>query len=193
MPKWIRYSAALVVVATAGLLFAAQVGGRTAPGSVRPGASRDKAVVTRPATRPAIASTRPAGTQPASRPALSTRPSPSRVVAYYFHRTLRCQTCQRLEELAKQAVESRFSSELELGLVEWRSINFQQKPNEHFAREFGLEAPSLVLVRMEDGRQVSWRNMEKIWSLVGDPGAYAKYVQDGVVACLAGDDAARPQ
>lgn len=128
----------------------------------------------RAASRPAVASTMPA----ASRPALATtRPSGPTVTLFYFHRTLRCPTCMKLEELAKKAIDTGFKNEMRLGTLKWKAVNVEDKGNEHFIKDYKLEGPSLVLVKSKHDKQLEWQNMEKVWELVGSPDDYAKYVQ----------------
>jgi hypothetical protein len=108
------------------------------------------------------------------------------VVAFYFHRTLRCHSCLQIEEWAKQAVESRFAEEIAAGLVEWRAVNIQEVGNEHFEKDYELTAQSLVLVRMKDGQPAEWKNLKAVWELLGDYGRFTEYVQTEVSSFLGG-------
>ena len=151
-----------------------------------------KAPGQRPARRAATtrpASTRPAGTRPA---AATTQPSREKVIVYYFHRTMRCPTCKRIEELAREAVQSGFPAELSTGSVEWKPVNIESRGNEHFEKDYRLEAQSLVLVKTNRGRQTAWENLPRIWDLVGDQTAFTKYVQDGLRGYLYGEAANHP-
>lgn len=130
-------------------------------------------------------------TKPASRPAAS-RPAAqakSEVVAYYFHRTLRCPSCVHIETTAKQAIENRFATELKASRLRWESVDMQKQGNEHFVTDYRLGAPSLVLVKKVNGRELAWSNCEKVWALHRDEPAFAKYVQDEVAGMLSGGTA----
>jgi hypothetical protein len=37
-----------------------------------------------------------------------------------------------------------------------------------------------VVVDVVDGRQVRWKNLGRIWELLGDEAAFARYVEDEV-------------
>jgi hypothetical protein len=39
-----------------------------------------------------------------------------------------------------------------------------------------LAAPSVVLVRREQGQQTAWQNLDHVWELVGDKAAFQEYV-----------------
>lgn len=121
----------------------------------------------------AISSTRPA---PIGR--AESRPAPEKVACYYFHGNQRCPTCRKIESLAHQTVESSFAEELADGRVEWRVANVQQPANVHFQKKFDIYSASLILVKTQGERQVEWKNLDKVWKLVGDEPAYTKYVRE---------------
>ncbi len=108
-----------------------------------------------------------------------------RVVVYYFHNTQRCSTCLKIENWAHKAVAAEFAGPLKRGEVEWRALNVEEPPNEHFATDYQLVASSLVIVDLHDGQQRAWSNMERVWELVhGDEGEFAEYVAAQVRAYL---------
>lgn len=109
-----------------------------------------------------------------------------RLIVYYFHGNARCPTCLTLEAYSKEAVETGFPNELTGGRVEWQVVNFDEPWNEHFLTDFNIGFQSLVLVEIKDGRQVDYKNLEKIWDLVGNKPAYLKYVQDEITTVLEG-------
>lgn len=92
--------------------------------------------------------------------------SSHKVIAYYFHNTQRCKTCLKIERLAEEALRSQFPTSFEDGVLEWRSVNMELSPNEHFVTDFELVTSSLVLVDMRDGDQRDWVNMKEVWDLV---------------------------
>ena len=111
-------------------------------------------------------------------------PDAKKVVVYYFHNTIRCATCMRIEEYSEFAILAGFSKELKNGTIEWRGVNMQMPENQHFVKDFQLHMSSLVVVLYKDGKQVAWRNLEKIWGHVGNIDDFVKYVQNNVKAFL---------
>ena len=107
-------------------------------------------------------------------------PRAERIVAYYFHRKARCPTCVSIESNAKQAVESGFREQLKDGRLEWRSVNYEESDNEHYATDYKIAAPCLVLVRMKGGKAVEWRVLSEVWQLAGDKSALVQLVQKNV-------------
>jgi hypothetical protein len=116
-----------------------------------------------------------------------TRPQAKKIIAYYFHTTYRCVTCRRIEAYSKEAIDSSFARELADGKLEFRLVNIQQPENQHFIQDFKLFTKSLVLVRMKDGSQVEWTNLERVWELSGDRDAFLRYVQQGIRGYLEKD------
>ena len=123
---------------------------------------------------------------PASASAVAGSKSSSslKVIAYYFHVTVRCTTCRTIESYSKEAIDRGFSEELRNGLVEWRLVNVQLLENRHFIQDYRLFTRSLVLVKVRDGKPVEWRNLEKVWALVGERDAFLRYVRANVTSYL---------
>jgi hypothetical protein len=111
-------------------------------------------------------------------------PPEQQVVAYYFHRTLRCATCLAIEKQSKEAVENHFKAALLDGRLQWQAVNMELPGNTHFEKDFQLQAQALVLVKMKQGKVASWKNLPKVWDLVDDPGKFDEYVRTELAAFL---------
>lgn len=103
-----------------------------------------------------------------------------RIIAYYFHTTYRCATCRRIEAYSREAIDTGFARELQDGRLEFRLVNVQLPENRHFIEDYQLFTKSLVLIRMKDGKQVEWTNLDRVWELTGNRDAFVGYVQRGV-------------
>ncbi|MGD0384223.1 MAG: nitrophenyl compound nitroreductase subunit ArsF family protein, partial [Thermoguttaceae bacterium] len=99
------------------------------------------------------------------------------VVVYYFHGNTRCPTCRNIEAYAHEAVESGFADELKNKQILWQVINYETPGNEHFAADYEFVAPIVVLVMFKHGKQVKWKGLPEVWSLVGNKDDFFKYVQ----------------
>ncbi len=110
-----------------------------------------------------------------------------KIVVYYFHRTIRCPTCIKLEEYSDEAIKNGFTEQLKNGQLEWKIVNIEDAGNEHFENDYKLYSQSLVLVELRNGKQQRWKNLEKIWELVGMKEAYLLYVQEEVKSYLEGN------
>ncbi len=101
-----------------------------------------------------------------------------KVIAYYFHTTYRCPSCMKIEAYSREAIESAFAKELKDGSVQWRVINVEQSANRHYINDYMLFSKSVILVRMNNGKEKRWKNLPKVWQLLGNKGAFMRYVQD---------------
>lgn len=109
-----------------------------------------------------------------------------KVIVYYLHGDARCPTCFKLESFAKSEVESDFADAIKSGKVEWKTINIDEKGNEHFAQDYKLYTKSVIVSTQKDGKEESWKNLDQIWQLVHDESTYREYIKKEVKACLEG-------
>jgi hypothetical protein len=116
----------------------------------------------------------PAGPAPA---VVDTTAPSHRVIAYYFHTTYRCPSCRTIEAYAKEAIETGFVDDLENDRLVWRVVNVEETGNEHFVNEYELFTKSVVLVAERSGKQVAWKNLSKVWELLGDKDEFIRYIQ----------------
>lgn len=112
--------------------------------------------------------------------------SNTKVIAYYFHRTVRCPTCLSIEQQAHEAVETAYSEELNSGKLEWHAVNIEEEGNEHFESDFDLSTSSLVIVQMNGDEVIAWKNLERVWELVEDPLGFQEYVWNELMEYLPG-------
>jgi len=99
------------------------------------------------------------------------------IVAYYFHGTMRCATCKKLEAYSEEAIAQGFAEEIASGQLTWRAVNTDEPDNKHFVEDFELVTKAVVLVDYRDGTIKRWQNMNKIWTLVGDKDDFIDYVR----------------
>lgn len=111
-----------------------------------------------------------------------------KVIAYYFHGSFRCSTCHKLEEYSKDAINTSFKDEIENGTLEVKSINVEEKGNEHFVDEYKLYTKSLVLSKVKDSKEIEYKNLDKIWEYVRDKEKFYDYVTSQTRAFLKGDE-----
>ncbi|MBN1577802.1 MAG: hypothetical protein JW913_14675 [Chitinispirillaceae bacterium] len=109
-----------------------------------------------------------------------------KIIVYYFRGTMRCPTCYKLETYTKSEVEASFADMIENGKLEWKTVNVEEPGNKHFGDDYKLYTKSVIVSMVKDGRESSWKNLDKIWQLVHEEGKYRHYIRDEVKACLDG-------
>lgn len=102
------------------------------------------------------------------------------VLVTYFTTDQRCPTCLKIEKQAKAAVESAFARQLASGEVRFETKNFDRDDNKDLIRRYDLSFKTVVISNRRNGREVDWAKFDKVWDLVGDPEAFAAYLQEGI-------------
>ncbi len=99
------------------------------------------------------------------------------VKAYYFHGNFRCGSCRTIEKYSREAVETYFDKQLKDGTLVFQTVNVDKPENKHFIQKYQLVTRSLVLVEYKDGKQVKWKNLQKVWQHLNNEDAFFTYVK----------------
>ncbi len=113
-------------------------------------------------------------------------PAGSKTVVYYFHGNQRCKTCKQIEALTKKIVEESFAAQLKDGSMDVRVVNVDQAENEHFVDDYELAVRSVVVSKVDGGKETNWRRLDKVWQLVHDEAAFAAYLREEIGLLLKG-------
>lgn len=104
----------------------------------------------------------------------------NKVIVYYFHGKARCPSCIKIETWSADAVKTGFEKQLGAGTIEWKVVDTDDPGNEHFMKDYGLYTKSVVLVEIRNGKQQRYRNLEKVWELLGSQKAFEDYIKSEV-------------
>jgi hypothetical protein len=102
----------------------------------------------------------------------------------YFHTTTRCVSCYKIEALAQATVQTAFAAQLAQGDLVWSAINVDEPGNEHYIDDYRLFTKSVIVSEVVGEKEVRFRNLDRVWELLGDEQAFARYVADEVGAFL---------
>jgi hypothetical protein len=109
----------------------------------------------------------------------SDKDSPT-VIAYYFHRTMRCPTCLAIEANAARVIEEKFSQHITDRTLIWIPFNLDDPGGEEFEKEFDVSVSTLILAKTDDSNHTKYKKLEKVWDLIGNPVKFDSYVQKEV-------------
>ncbi|MFA5357247.1 MAG: nitrophenyl compound nitroreductase subunit ArsF family protein [Candidatus Omnitrophota bacterium] len=112
--------------------------------------------------------------------------STPKVIAYYFHGSVRCPTCHKIEQYSKEAIENNFKDALASGKLEFKAVNVEEKGNERFVNDYQLYTKSLVISLRDKGREVKSKNLTKVWEYVGNKKRFFDYVTTEINSFLKG-------
>ncbi|MGD9581762.1 MAG: nitrophenyl compound nitroreductase subunit ArsF family protein [Vampirovibrionia bacterium] len=101
----------------------------------------------------------------------------SKVIVYYLHNSFRCPSCHKIENYTKEAINTNFADKLKDGSLVFKVVNFDEKPDKHFVEDYKLYTKSVVLSKVVNGKQVEWKNLDKIWTLLGDKAKFEQYIK----------------
>jgi hypothetical protein len=110
-----------------------------------------------------------------------------RVEAFYFHTTLRCSTCLRIEERAGEVLGEAFAAEIAAGLLRWQTVNLQLPENRHYFTEMRVRPKSLTLVEFYGEVPTEKKELPGVWKLIhGQPSEFRRYLVEEVRLFLTG-------
>lgn len=107
---------------------------------------------------------------------------PDGTALLYFHKPVRCQTCNTIERLAKQTIDTHFTDALAEGRLHWRVYNI--KDFDALAREVNVSSSHLVLARIEDGQIVESQVLNEAWTLYSKPEQFEQFITSILQAAL---------
>ncbi len=121
-------------------------------------------------------------------PSLSAEPQ-RKIVAYYFHISIRCRTCLLIEERSEDILRLEFADLFKSGMLQWRAVNVQLTEHRHFLDDLYVRPKSLVLVEYLDGAPRKRAILPQVWQLVhdDDPAVFDKYIAEKTRAFMEGD------
>ena len=106
------------------------------------------------------------------------------LVVYYFMTTYRCPSCHFIEETTRKAIDESFAKEIQSGRMVFKMVNIEEKGNEHFVDDYKLYTKSVVLSNLKDSKETSWKNLEKVWNLIGKEDQFKEYIVTEVKSLL---------
>lgn len=87
--------------------------------------------------------------------AKESRSNKPKLLIYYFHSTHRCPTCLSIEEQTIAVLNKYFAKELKDGLIEFQSINVDDKANEKVVKKYDAFGSALFFTTLKQGKEQS--------------------------------------
>lgn len=108
------------------------------------------------------------------------------VTVYYFHTTMRCHSCNLIEEFTKKAVQENFAEQIKSGRVVVKAVNIDEEQNKHFVKDYKLYTKSVIVSEGSDGKELRWKNLDQVWMLLRDQNKFGEYIRTEVGNYLKG-------
>ena len=106
-------------------------------------------------------------------------------IATYFLTNVRCPSCMTIERLSSETVRTEFSDQIESRQLEWRTVNIDEEGNYHFVKDYSLYTKSVIISEEINGKEVRWKNLPRVWELLGNEGKFRKYLKEEISAFMA--------
>ncbi|MFP4459016.1 MAG: nitrophenyl compound nitroreductase subunit ArsF family protein [Candidatus Zixiibacteriota bacterium] len=100
------------------------------------------------------------------------------VAVYYLHSTIRCVTCNTIEEMTMDLLDNDYTKQISEGKIQWITKNFQE--NENLAEKFEVASSCVVVANIDDGEVIDYKRLDDVWTLMNDKGAFNKYISDAI-------------
>lgn len=104
--------------------------------------------------------------------ALNAKLASSQFSAVYFHSPHRCPTCRKIESFAHEAL----TPEIETGAIAWQTADYTTDVNGTLVKQFKVFTSTVVLVEVEDGNVVRWKNLEEVWNHTSDQADFTAFI-----------------
>jgi hypothetical protein len=106
------------------------------------------------------------------------------LIVYYFMSTYRCPSCIYIEKTTESVVNSVFSKYVESGRMVFKTINTDEPVNRHYDTDYKLYAQSVILSEVQNGKEIRWTNLDKVWKLLNNNKEFEGYIAREIKAYL---------
>jgi len=112
-------------------------------------------------------------------------PAQTKTLVYYMH-GIPCVTCTFIETTTGQIVAKDFTDAVASGAMEFISLNYLEPRNAALADKYSVGSNMVIVVRVEDGREVSNIRLDAVMELASDAERLKTYIRDGIASAVGG-------
>lgn len=103
-----------------------------------------------------------------------------KTIAFYFHGNFRCAKCKKIEQYSREAIEKYFTEQLKTKALIFNIINIDLSENRHFVEDYKIYTRSLIIAEFKDGKQITWKNLTKVWDYLNNKDKFYEYVRSEI-------------
>jgi hypothetical protein len=97
-------------------------------------------------------------------------------VRYFYSDSYRCTSCRKIEAYTKKAIMENFADELKSGKMEFSLVDIDTQENKPLIGKYKLFTKSVIVSEYSSGKEVKWRNLDKVWTLLNSEEAFVSYI-----------------
>lgn len=110
----------------------------------------------------------------------------SYIAVYYLHSSFRCETCNTIEKMTKELLNSSYNQELKEKKILWFEDDFQE--NEVLAKQFEVLASCVVVAKIEKGKPISYKRLDEVWTKMANKIDFEQYISGAINSYLNGEN-----
>lgn len=100
------------------------------------------------------------------------------VRVYYMHTTFRCSTCNKIERMTKELLNTQYAEAMADGRIEFESVDFQN--NAKLTELFDIISSCVVVTSVVDNKIVKHRRLDEVWTLLATPDKFNAYISKAI-------------
>ena len=101
-----------------------------------------------------------------------------KVYVYYMHGTNRCYTCNKLEKMTFNVLESNYKDSLSDGSIKWMDVDYLT--DHKLAERFDVTSGCVVVALQRGDKVIDYRRLDRIWELKNDPEGFNDYISSAI-------------
>ena len=101
-----------------------------------------------------------------------------KLMVFYCHSTFRCETCNQIEKMARQLVETKYSEQLKTGRMQWEEFNFQK--DSKLSSAFDVSSSCVIVALTDKTGYVQYKRLELVWQLLDKPDEFNSYLVQNI-------------
>ena len=107
------------------------------------------------------------------------------VVVYFMHARFRCVTCNSMQELTTEVLNTHFADRLAEGTIVLEEVNFQD--NTTLGSRYNVASSTVVVSKIVDGEEVDFKRLDEVWTKIGNSEEFKEYIEESINYFLDGD------
>jgi len=97
---------------------------------------------------------------------------------YYLHSTFRCITCNTIEKMTKQLLDTKYAKETKNKKIIFSEVDFQS--NIKLAKKFSIVSSCVVVAEEKNGEILDFKRLDDIWTLLKNTNEFNTYISNAI-------------
>jgi hypothetical protein len=105
----------------------------------------------------------------------------TKLLVYDFHITNRCATCQKIEEVTVETLNTYYKAQIDSSIIVFKTFNCELEENAELVKKYSAYGSTLVLTRLlPDGKEVIVDITDLGFSKIGKPELFVEKLREKI-------------